>query len=210
LIKFVTKSVCFSVAGVAGTVEVHFENKDGGFFLKHATRSQSASARSGSRSGLENEADNSILSVDRFTVFQTTEPVSVRATYGPFSTKQTVPARYIVPDPVESSPVSAGNPLNTSVSALLRDLEAVQGARHLDVSAHVVRAEVARDSPVLRVLFHTGSDPGNTARRQQLQQRVCLVLHASVPDKPPISAACSPSAEDGYCVAEVSSASINP
>lgn len=44
----------------------------------------------------------SILSVDRFTTVQSTQPVSIRASYGPFSTKQTVPARFIVPDTIES------------------------------------------------------------------------------------------------------------
>lgn len=83
-------------AGVAGTVEVHFENKDGGFFLKHTARQQYPAVADLSPLGTrESQADGSaILSVDRFTVFQTSQPMSVRATYGPFSTKQTVPARY--------------------------------------------------------------------------------------------------------------------
>lgn len=45
---------------------------------------------------------SSLLSVDRFTIVQTQQPVSIRASYGPFSTKQTVPAKFIVPDAVES------------------------------------------------------------------------------------------------------------
>lgn len=43
-----------------------------------------------------------MLSFNRFTVVQANQPVSIRATYGPFSTKQTVPARYIVPEETES------------------------------------------------------------------------------------------------------------
>ena len=43
-----------------------------------------------------------MLSIDRFTIVQTTQPVSIRASYGPFSTKQTVPARFIVPDAIET------------------------------------------------------------------------------------------------------------
>lgn len=86
------------LAGVAGTVEVHFENKDGGFFLKHTPRQQfpavadlsGLGAREGPQDGV------TVLGVDRFTVFQTSQPMSVRATYGPFSTKQTVPARYSI------------------------------------------------------------------------------------------------------------------
>lgn len=81
---------------------------------------------------------------------------------------------------------------------------------------------------MLRVLFHTGSDPGG--RRQMLlnrQQRVCIVLHASLQNagaasssaasaggphagqhtagrRPgPLSAACSPEGEDGVCLAQL-------
>ncbi|KAE8744779.1 hypothetical protein FOCC_FOCC008595, partial [Frankliniella occidentalis] len=137
----------------------------------------------------------SVLSVDRFTVFQTAEPVSVRASYGPFSTKQTVPARYIVPDPIEQLPgVAPDAPLNISALGV---------ARHLDMSAHMVRADVARDQPVLRVLFHTGGDPAARQQHAARQQRVCIVLHASVPGRPPLTAACSPDGEDGVCLAQV-------
>lgn len=40
------------------------------------------------------------LSANRFTVLRNTQPVSIRAVYGPFSTKQTLPAHYIVADPI--------------------------------------------------------------------------------------------------------------
>lgn len=136
---------------------------------------------------------SSILSVDRFTVFQSSQPISIRATYGPFSTKQTVPARYIVPDPLEATP---GEHNSSSVAVDLQELV----THHLDMSAHIVRGEIPRDSPVLRVLFHTGSDPGG--RRQMLlnrHQKVCIVLHATLQNerRVPLSAACSPEGEDG-------------
>lgn len=93
------------------------------------------------------------------------------------------------------------------------------------MSAHIVRNEIPRDSPVLRVLFHTGTDPGG--RRQILlarhHQRVCIgkivhqsfwtvasedfvfasVLHASMGQRAPLHAACSPDGEDGVCLAQV-------
>lgn len=190
--------------GVAGTVEVHFENKDGGFFLKHIPRSYplasagaaGAATAGGGTTSVVGDGDQdgedaalgvgapsgagSVLSVDRFTVFQTAEPVSVRASYGPFSTKQTVPARYIVPDPVEQLPgPSQDAPLNISQLGV---------ARHLDMSAHMVRADVARDQPVLRVLFHTGGEPAARQQHAARQQRVCIVLHVSVPGKAPLTA----------------------
>ena len=175
---------------VAASVEVHFENKDGGFFLKHIprqyypVRGDSISAISPSTGTLSNNggapspAPGSVLSIDKFTVFQTSEPVSVRATYGPFSTKQTVPARYIVPDPLDALP--GPETRRNLTAATILDAQEL-GARHLDMSAHLVGSSVPRDSPVLRVLFHAGSEAGG--RRQLLlarHQRVCVVLHASL------------------------------
>ncbi|KAJ9598829.1 hypothetical protein L9F63_026637, partial [Diploptera punctata] len=161
-------------------------------------------------SGTGTTAGSSVLSIDRFTVFQTSQPISIRATYGPFSTKQTVPARYIVPDPLDSLPLPEKpqfHTTNTTVSAssILLDMDLTASAsHHLDMSAHIVRNEIPRDSPVLRVLFHTGSDPGG--RRQLLlrnHQRVCIVLHATLGERPALTAACSPDGEDGVCLAQV-------
>ncbi|XP_024939788.1 uncharacterized protein LOC107266718 isoform X3 [Cephus cinctus] len=244
---------------VAASVEVHFENKDGGFFLKHTPRQyyptqpdslSGGAGSSGSSTGtVPGTASGTasvlsppgcILSIDKFTVFQTSEPVSVRASYGPFSTKQTVPARYIVPDPLDmlpglGSPVATsgadksvngsssgsvsggtngsgnakrkqnvnGSGSTSSSAAALLDAQELS-ARHLDMSAHLVRGNVPRDSPVLRVLFHAGSEA--VGRRQLLlarHQRVCVVLHASLPGRPSLTAACSPDGEDGVCLAQI-------
>lgn len=205
-------------------MEVHFENKDGGFFLKHTPRQYYPSRTEtltpgtvgmvpmpGAPSGVMSSSASvivpppgSVLSVDKFTVFQTSEPASVRATYGPFSTKQTVPARYIVPDPLEALPgPETRRNLTASSSAALMDAQEL-GARHLDMSAHLVGSSIPRDAPVLRVLFHAGSEAGG--RRQLLlarHQRVCVLLHASLPGKTPLTAACSPDGEDGVCLAQI-------
>ncbi|XP_076253606.1 transmembrane protein 132C dtn isoform X1 [Rhynchophorus ferrugineus] len=184
-------------------VNVHFENKDGGFFLKQQPRQHYSGSSTNPLAGIDpliplsggpgGNSGGTPLSIDRFTVLQSSQPISIRATYGPFSTKQTVPARYVVPDPM---------PVNTSGPAI--DLQD-QATHHLDMSAHIVRNEIPRDSPVLRVLFHTGTDPGG--RRQILlarhRQRVCIVLHASMGTKSPLHAACSPNGEDGVCLAQV-------
>lgn len=172
-------------------MEVHFENKDGGFFLKHTPRqyypvrgdsvpaiSPSTGTSSSGNGGLPSASPGSVLSIDKFTVFQTSEPVSVRATYGPFSTKQTVPARYIVPDPLDALP--GPETRRNLTAATILDAQEL-GARHLDMSAHLVGNSIPRDLPVLRVLFHAGSEAGG--RRQLLlarHQRVCVVLHASL------------------------------
>ncbi|XP_055390024.1 transmembrane protein 132E [Condylostylus longicornis] len=135
---------------------------------------------------------DSILSTDRFTVVQTTQPVSIRASYGPFSTKQTVPARYIVPDVIESQGDNANN-----TTAALMDLQ--QSNLHLDISAHLVQTSIPRDSPVLRVLFHAGADPGGHLQRQ----KICVLLHVGLTSKQPLKGRCMPEGEDGVCVAEV-------
>ncbi|XP_057654487.1 transmembrane protein 132E isoform X1 [Diorhabda carinulata] len=188
-IRFSTWVFLFTI-GYSSCVNVHFENKDGGFFIKQQTRQHFSNPET-----INNAATGSgvPLSIDKFTVFQKSQPISVRATYGPFSTKQTVPAKYIVPDPL---------PVNTSGPSI--DLQD-QATHHLDMSAHIVRDEIPRDSPVLRVLFHTGTDPGG--RRQVLlarhHQRVCIVLHATMGNRTPLHAACSPDGEDGVCLAQV-------
>lgn len=80
-----------------------------------------------------------------------------------------------------------------------------QATHHLDMSAHIVRSEIPRDSPVLRVLFHTGTDPGG--RRQVLlarhHQKICIVLQVSMGNQTSLRAACSPDGEDGVCLAQV-------
>ncbi|XP_033220713.1 transmembrane protein 132E [Belonocnema kinseyi] len=228
----------FAIAGVAASVDVHFENKDGGFFLKHTPRQYYPAASRPETmtpiSTVSASPPGAVLSIDKFSVFQTSEPVSVRATYGPFSTKQTVPARYIVPDPLDSLPIPdlRKGPSNSTSSSMtmtgtLLDAQEL-GARHLDMSAHLVSTSVARDSPVLRVLFHAGSEA--TGRRQLLlgrHQRVCVVLHASSNGgtgssrlnspsgsgsmdstgsgigNSPLTAACSPDGEDGVCLAQI-------
>lgn len=176
------------------SVEVHFESADSGFFLKHSPRQPPVSPEISNvqSSARPRVTQDSVLSVDRFTVVQTTQPVSIRASYGPFSTKQTVPARYIVPDAVETQ----GDHLNNTTIALM---ELQQANLHLDISAHLVRTTIPRDSPVLRVLFHAGADPGGHLQRQ----KICVLLHVSMGSRTPLKGRCMPEGEDGVCVAEV-------
>lgn len=62
----------------------------------------------------------------------------------------------------------------------------------------MVRTELPRDSPVLRVLFHAGADSNGRGHQQ-----VCIVLHVTMNDRPTLSSSCSPDGEDGVCLAEV-------
>ncbi|XP_053625158.1 transmembrane protein 132E isoform X2 [Plodia interpunctella] len=175
------------LTGTVLAVEVHFENKDSGFFLKHTARWSSAGPPPEPTS---TALPGALLSLDRFTVLQGSAPASVRATYGPFSTKQTVPARYAVPDPLEP-------PRRNATLLELQDAT----AHRLDVSAHLVFKELPRDSPVLRVLFHTGGE-GGARRAAARPRRVCITLHAML-DSRSLSATCGPEGEEGACLAEL-------
>lgn len=127
VLKALTHYVLFVCTGLAAAVEVHFETPDSGFFLKHSPRQSASDIVSSHQSGVRIKSNQeSILSVDRFTVVQTTQPVSIRASYGPFSTKQTVPARYIVPDVVEAQPehmqVNDSLPKNFLITIVIHEL----------------------------------------------------------------------------------------
>lgn len=210
--KFLLKNFlfCHVLSGLIFTfsisqaVEVHFETPDSGFFLKHSSRqsisdvtSSSSSSSSATRAAAKS-AQDTVLSVDKFTVVQTTQPVSIRASYGPFSTKQTVPARYIVPDVSETTTDTVTVTNTQNATQALLDLQQ-QSNLHLDISAHLVRSVIYRDSPVLRVLFHAGADPGGHLQRQ----KICVLLHVSMVNKQPLKGRCIPEGEDGVCVAEV-------
>ncbi|XP_017089705.2 transmembrane protein 132E isoform X1 [Drosophila bipectinata] len=189
-----------TLVSIAYSVEVHFEAPDSGFFLKHARQPpvtpEIANVQSTSSAVpplRQRSSYDSVLSLDRFTVVETTQPVSIRASYGPFSTKQTVPARYIVPDTMDNQ---AGDYMTNSTATLL---ELQQPNMHLDISAHLVRTSVSQDAPVLRVLFHAGADPGGHLQRQ----KVCVLLHVAMGSEQPLKGRCMPEGEDGVCVAEV-------
>lgn len=193
-LKYPARSFLFA-APLTSAVEVHFESPDAGFFLKHSARQTMGSLLA---EQVTRSSQDSVLSVDRFTVVQTSQPVSIRASYGPFSTKQTVPARYIVPDMEMSQPEPLSQQHVQNATAALLDLQ--QSNVHLDISAHLVRNTIPRDSPVVRVLFHAGADPSGHLQRQ----KICVLLHVAMgTNRTPLKGRCMPEGEDGVCVAEV-------
>lgn len=94
----------FQISDLANSVQVNFEKPDGGFFFKHSAVQSTQNTLTDIKNtpSVTKENQDSVLSFNRFTVAQANHPVSIRATYGPFSTKQTVPARYIVPEETEN------------------------------------------------------------------------------------------------------------
>lgn len=163
-------------------IEMHFEPKDGGFFIRPAilpsmtSSSSSSSSTSSSTSDemdlkeLDGFADPSTVTTEHFTVLPNSQPVSIRVMYGPFSTKQSVPIRLLVPDPLDTPGGSNG----TGGSS---DPEMIPP---LDLSAHIVTPTVPKDSPILRVLFHAGQTAFGLPIPQQgnsrgNRQQVCVL-----------------------------------
>lgn len=99
-------------------MDVVLESPEGGYFLKQSI------ARAQPPEPPPPGPPGAVLTTERFAVFQTSRPLAVRASYGPFSTKQTVPARSLVAEPSS----------NTSDLAW---------GRHLDLSAHLVTKTVS-------------------------------------------------------------------
>jgi hypothetical protein len=160
-------------------VEMHFEPKDGGFFIRPPTPGPSSTATSSSSASaetdfmLDNElVDPAILNTEHFTVLPSSQPVSIRVMYGPFSTKQTVPVRLLVPDPLDNSPGGSNN----GTGGFGNDPEMIPP---LDLSAHIVTPTVPKDTPILRVLFHAGQTAFGLPMPPQSQargtrQQVCI------------------------------------
>ena len=93
-----------------------------------------------------------IILFPRFTVLKSARPVTLRAEYGPFMTRQTVPTQYFVPN-LSSNKMSSDNPSkedNTSgekahsnqqqSSSVITDFKSHQ----MDLSAHLVTKEVIK------------------------------------------------------------------
>lgn len=164
-------------------IEMHFEPKEGGFFIRPPSTPASMTSASSTSSSTSDEldlkeldsfADLSTVTTEHFTVLPSSQPVSIRVLYGPFSTKQSVPVRLLVPDPLDSP----GGPNGTGGYS---DPEMIPP---LDLSAHIVTPTVPKDSPILRVLFHAGQTafglPITTqANSRGNRQQVCATFLCS-------------------------------
>ena len=93
-----------------------------------------------------------IISFCRFTVLKSARPVTLRAEYGPFMTRQTVPTQYFVPN-LSSSKMYSDNPSKEDTtssekanlklqqsSSVITDFKSHQ----MDLSAHLVTKEVIK------------------------------------------------------------------
>ena len=87
-----------------------------------------------------------------FTVIRSSQPVTVRAEYGPFESSHMVPTQYLVPDLMEEPNVQDNDTDgNKKKAALITDFKPHQ----LDLSAHLVTNEVIKN--LLGKCFRAGS-----------------------------------------------------
>ena len=87
-----------------------------------------------------------------FTVVRSSQPVTVRAEYGPFESSHMVPTQYLVPDLLEEPNVldDSTDLGSKKKAALITDFKPHQ----LDLSAHLVTNEVIiKNSANLRLFF---------------------------------------------------------
>ncbi|CAB4057888.1 TMEM132 [Lepeophtheirus salmonis] len=145
--------------------------------------------------GPGSELADDVLHTARFVVLKTATPVLIRAEYGPFEQRQTVPTQYVVPDLSEGS----SPPFNSSSKpGLITDFK----PHGLDLSAHPVTTEIPRDKPVLRVLFHAGGHGGPYRSLNGAPRTICIRLYVSLRNETK-STCCSPDGRDGTCLGQL-------
>lgn len=131
------------------------------------------------------------------------QPGRILVSYGPFEAKQSLPTKY-----------------------LTLPLENVTESGHeqsylMDITAHVVNSELRRESPVLRVLFHSGrhfhsagaeeesdkSGGGAAVEEDEPNGRLmetCIALKVHNPNGGgPLTGTCAPQGLDGVCLASL-------
>ena len=167
----------FFFLGKCEALDVHFEDLTSGFFVRESASTgnfrgnDESRSTSGIASGSGSTSDavlpttsivlgsndfsaktqKDVLHSARFTVLRSAQPVTIRAQYGPFMSRQTVPTQYVVPDISDPDQQRLG---------LITDFKPQQ----MDLSAHLVTKQISKDRPVLRVLFH--ADKQNMAARR--------------------------------------------
>lgn len=111
-------------------------------------------------------------------------PASVRVTYGPFEARQSLPARFLSVN------------LDNSTEE-----ESLDHAVQMDITAHVVNSELRRESPVLRVLFHSGrhfhppAEEDDDKEDESRLMETCIALKVQNPANiamGPLTATCTP------------------
>eukprot|EP00092_Neocalanus_flemingeri_P018939 GFUD01020515.1.p1 GENE.GFUD01020515.1~~GFUD01020515.1.p1 ORF type:complete len:1459 (-),score=271.45 GFUD01020515.1:1899-6275(-) len=183
----------FSVLGNCSCIDVHFDDATSGYFIKESDPSAEDDSKLGEGRGssptpstLETQKES------KFTVLRSSQLVSLKASYGPFLSRQTVPASHFIPDLAVNTNLSNNVLQPDSIGDLKPHL--------LDLSAHIVTKEVRKDQPILRVLFHSGQRGFRSG--QSKRNSVCIVLSAVLNNKT-VEGVCSPSGKDGTCLGQI-------
>ena len=167
------------VSGCSLAIDVHFEEPTSGFFLEQEAE-PAPSVPTVLGAATTQSPRGELGHTRRFTVLQTGQMVGLRGSYGPFLSRQTVPLALALPDLTNSS------------------LEPGLKPHLMDLSAHLVTREVRKDSPVLRVLFHTGQ----RAFTSKKKPAVCILLTATLGNRS-VAGACSPGGREGTCLGQL-------
>ncbi|CAG0894865.1 unnamed protein product [Cyprideis torosa] len=149
-----------SVVLASRGLKLSFVPSDAGFFLQHPRADEDKGPK--------------VLSVDRFTVRYPTQQTTLKADYGPFSTTQTVPAKWVL---LTEDEVWGNGTVHTLNPPFMSEV----ASSALEISAHLVTPVVYRDIPTLRVLFHAG--PGVLSSLDQDHTKsldlICVSVTAS-------------------------------
>lgn len=130
------------------------------------------------------------------------QPGRILVSYGPFEAKQSLPTKFLT--------LSLDNATDGGH----------EQAALMDITAHIVNTELRRESPVLRVLFHSGRhfhSPGQVTEEDQDKgaeewddepngrlMETCIALRVHNPNGGgPLTGTCAPQGLDGVCLASL-------
>lgn len=189
--------------GTPSALDLHLDGTNAGFFFQQSLGSSQQPLLKSPAQPQPNGTEHRPLLRERLAVLgPSAHPGRVLVSYGPFEAKQSLPSRYL------AVPVAD----NTTDPA--------SQEQSMDISAHVVSSELRRESPVLRVLFHSGrhfhsadhpedeadrasedwEDPESGSRLME----TCIALRVHNPNGGGyLTSTCSPKGLDGVCLASV-------
>ena len=162
-----------------------FDHSDAGYFLKPLFRGKDVFSLN--------------MQEKHFVVTSPVGPVTVEASYGPFTVRQQVPASLLRS--------SLGNQSQLLGNMLLGNL---------DVTAHVVARTLVRDRPILHVLFHATPisfekvsqrspnkirDPENVGNNSATQW--CMQMHVVKSSSEELASTCILGGSENVCLADV-------
>lgn len=175
-----------TLSGSFADVDISLDSRDSGFFLRP----------------YHSELNNKDDTLERFTVLHPMIPVTIKASYGPFSVKQTVVPSLLIPTNSLKNDTHVINGISPTETV---PPLAFPSNSDLDISVSLVTQEIKHDRPVLRVLFHSSHTLEPKSRQHSTDNQkiaLCAILYVHRGDEHVI-AKCDPTDNrDGVCLAE--------